>query len=326
MNLLEKYPTGLQLRGDVLVVEEDSALSLVKEKKVSFKNLSESERDLLRSLREGISGARVRELAAEPRIMKLLELLEQQQFLKTWIETSLLSSRHGRTLDWLSHFTSAPLLSLAALQSKRVLVVGCGGTGAVVAEHLVRAGLAAMVLIDSAEVDLPDLNRQLAYFPADVGRPKAELLRERLLRLNPELDCEALHLRVTSSASLTALLTARSVDLIINCADTPVGLIHSWVSEASLALETPCLFGGVGLGEATVGPLLTSPAAKQAYATASRDVAELLAQNQNILKASLPFTNSLVAVKIAFEAFKYLSDLDLPRVGEQAVNFEALSL
>ncbi len=76
------------------------------------------------------------------------------------------------------------------LQSARVTVAGVGGVGAAAAEMLVRAGVGHITLIDSDTVSQSNLNRQLIALNSTVGLPKVEVLRDRLLDINPELDIE----------------------------------------------------------------------------------------------------------------------------------------
>ncbi len=75
------------------------------------------------------------------------------------------------------------------LQKALVTIVGCGGTGSVAAEYLVRAGV-NLRLIDRDIVEQSNVQRQL-YREEDVGGPKAEALRERLEEVNSEIKIEA---------------------------------------------------------------------------------------------------------------------------------------
>lgn len=74
------------------------------------------------------------------------------------------------------------------LSSSRAAVVGLGGVGAYAAEMLVRAGLGHIVLIDSDSVSESNINRQLPALHSTVGIKKVDVLRERFLDINPELD------------------------------------------------------------------------------------------------------------------------------------------
>ena len=74
------------------------------------------------------------------------------------------------------------------LSSARVAVIGVGGVGGYAAEMIVRAGVGHILILDSDDVSVSNRNRQLLALSSTVGRPKCEVLKERLLDINPELD------------------------------------------------------------------------------------------------------------------------------------------
>ncbi|BAF58793.1 MAG: HesA/MoeB/ThiF family protein [Pelotomaculum sp.] len=77
------------------------------------------------------------------------------------------------------------------LRESRVVVLGLGGVGGVAALYLAAAGVGCMVLVDRDVVELSNLNRQILFSTADIGKPKAEIGAERLLALDPGLKLEA---------------------------------------------------------------------------------------------------------------------------------------
>lgn len=72
------------------------------------------------------------------------------------------------------------------LRNSRVLLAGLGGVGSYVAEALARAGVGALTLLDFDTVELSNINRQLPAILSTVGRPKTEVVAERLAQINPE--------------------------------------------------------------------------------------------------------------------------------------------
>lgn len=81
--------------------------------------------------------------------------------------------------------------AMSRLAAARVTVVGAGGVGAYAAEMLVRAGLGHITVIDNDTVGETNINRQLVALHSTVGMDKVEVLRTRLLDINPDLDFEA---------------------------------------------------------------------------------------------------------------------------------------
>ncbi len=78
--------------------------------------------------------------------------------------------------------------SLLKLQNSRVAVFGVGGVGGYVAEALVRAGLGKIDLIDNDSVSESNLNRQIIALHSTIGKMKTQVMSQRLLDINPELE------------------------------------------------------------------------------------------------------------------------------------------
>ena len=78
--------------------------------------------------------------------------------------------------------------ALQALKRATVVVAGLGGVGAYAAEMTARAGVGRMIIIDSDKVSESNRNRQLLALCSTLGRPKTEVMAERLLDINPELQ------------------------------------------------------------------------------------------------------------------------------------------
>ena len=80
--------------------------------------------------------------------------------------------------------------ALEKLHQARVAVFGIGGVGGAAAEALARAGIGHFLLVDKDVVDVTNLNRQIIATVETVGRPKTEVMKERILSVNPECVVE----------------------------------------------------------------------------------------------------------------------------------------
>lgn len=119
------------------------------------------------------------------------------------------------------HQRTELLLGTATLQrmrDTRVLLFGTGGVGSWCAECLIRTGIQHLTIVDSDCVALSNLNRQLMATSATIGRPKVEVLRERLLEINPSADILAL--QKIYSADSADEFEMSSYDFIIDAIDT----------------------------------------------------------------------------------------------------------
>lgn len=106
---------------------------------------------------------------------------------------------------------------LERLRAARVAVVGVGGVGSWAVEGLARSGVGALTLIDLDDVCVTNVNRQLPALDGQIGRPKVEVLAERVRAINPSCRVEAVTEFFTAS-SAERLLTGR-FDFVIDAID-----------------------------------------------------------------------------------------------------------
>jgi tRNA A37 threonylcarbamoyladenosine dehydratase len=89
----------------------------------------------------------------------------------------------------LGYFSRTELLigsvALEKLAASHVMVFGIGGVGSFVVEGLVRAGVGKLTLVDDDQICPTNINRQLHATSRTIGRPKVEVMRERVLEINP---------------------------------------------------------------------------------------------------------------------------------------------
>ena len=78
------------------------------------------------------------------------------------------------------------------LAKSRVIVFGVGGVGSWCAEGLIRSGVGTLTIVDSDCVSITNVNRQLMATTKTVGKPKVDVLRERLLEINPNATINAI--------------------------------------------------------------------------------------------------------------------------------------
>jgi tRNA A37 threonylcarbamoyladenosine dehydratase len=82
--------------------------------------------------------------------------------------------------------------ALNKLKNSKVAIFGIGGVGSFVAEGLVRAGVGRFVLVDDDLICLTNINRQIHATRKTIGRPKVEVMRDRILEINPKAEVVAI--------------------------------------------------------------------------------------------------------------------------------------
>ncbi|MGQ0815148.1 MAG: molybdopterin-synthase adenylyltransferase MoeB [Gemmatimonadota bacterium] len=138
------------------------------------------------------------------------------------------------------------------LKAARVLLVGTGGLGSPLALYLAAAGVGTLGLVDFDVVDESNLQRQVLHGTSDVGRPKLESARDRLLEINPHVE---VHLHRTRLTSGNALQILSQYDVIADGTDNfPTRYL---VNDACVLLGKPNVYGSIFQFEGQVSVFAT---------------------------------------------------------------------
>ena len=116
------------------------------------------------------------------------------------------------------------------LGSCRAALFGVGGVGGFAAEAMVRAGLGGIDLFDDDVVCASNLNRQIVALHSTLGRPKVEVMRERLLDINPDVDAAARQMFYMPERA--GEIEWERYDYIVDCIDTVTAKLDLIVQAA----------------------------------------------------------------------------------------------
>ena len=126
------------------------------------------------------------------------------------------------------------------IRNARVLLVGAGGLGSPTALYLAAAGVGTLGIIDFDTVDLSNLQRQVLHGTSDVGRPKIDSARDRIVDLNPHVVVETHRVQLTS---VNALEMLGGYDIIVDGTDNfPTRYL---VNDACVMLGKPNVYGSI---------------------------------------------------------------------------------
>lgn len=144
-------------------------------------------------------------------------------------------------------FTRVELLlgkeALNQITSKRVILFGVGGVGSWCAEALVRSGIMHLTIVDPDRVNASNINRQLPATQSTIGQLKVEVLKSRLLEINPEAEIDALAKIYTEETSTSFNLN--SYDYIIDAIDTLTHKAHLLLEASKTDAK---VFASMGAG------------------------------------------------------------------------------
>ncbi|MBQ6100355.1 MAG: tRNA threonylcarbamoyladenosine dehydratase [Methanobrevibacter sp.] len=104
------------------------------------------------------------------------------------------------------------------LANAKVAVFGIGGVGSFVCEGLARSGIGNFILVDYDKIDESNINRQLIATTKTIGKYKAELMKERILEINPNANVEV-HKEFYMADSQTDIIT-KDLSYAVDCVDT----------------------------------------------------------------------------------------------------------
>lgn len=126
------------------------------------------------------------------------------------------------------------------LRQARLLIIGAGGLGCPAAFYLAAAGVGVLGLVDSDRVELSNLQRQILHSTLDLGREKVESAKEKLNRLNPEVEIRTYPVRLDEKNGAEI---AATYDFIIDGSDNFA--TKFLVNDVAVALGKPFSHAGI---------------------------------------------------------------------------------
>lgn len=221
----------------------------------------ERERELLRALDGRLA---THELEARFGLREVENVLVQMQDLNLLEDASDDErvpasdlARFDRQLRYFSDLASTggvtPSECQDRLRAADVAVLGVGGLGGRVAWELACCGVGTIRLIDGDRVEESNLNRQIQYAEADIGRLKVDATAERLRGFNSRIEVDAVAQRVEGQGQLAELIAG--ADLVIDAADWPAHEIEYWCNAACFETGIPYIAMSHFPPIARVGPL-----------------------------------------------------------------------
>ncbi len=217
--------------------------------------------------------------------------------------------------------------AVLSLASKRVIVFGVGGVGGYVCEALARTGVGSIDLVDNDTVSLSNINRQIIALHSTVGRPKVEVMKERIFDINPQIKVHAHNTFFTPEVA--AEFDFSAYDYVVDAIDTVKGKIELCVlcTQAGTPIISsmgagnkldPCGFKVSDIYKTSVCPLARVMRTelkkrgikklKVVYSEEKPIVAAQNGENGKRIPSSVAFIPSVVGLIIASEVVKDLTN------------------
>ena len=139
---------------------------------------------------------------------------------------------------------------LQSLENANIFIAGCGGVGSFVIEALARAGIGKLTIVDMDTVDPSNINRQLIALHSTIGKPKVEVMQQRIADINPKCQVNAQQTFINPENTLK-ILTAEKYDYVIDAIDTLNAKVNLVRIAHELGLKTISSMGAGGKTDPT---------------------------------------------------------------------------
>ena len=156
---------------------------------------------------------------------------------------------------------------LETLKNSHVLIVGLGGVGSFAAEFITRAGVGKITIVDGDTVDITNINRQLPALHSTVGQHKIDVVGDRLMDINPEL--ELIRINEFLSPERTLEIVSKEYDYIMDCIDSVTPKINLIIAAKRKKVKIVSCMGAGGkmlvskVVEKDISKTIVCPLAKQ---------------------------------------------------------------
>ncbi|MDR6537381.1 molybdopterin-synthase adenylyltransferase MoeB [Variovorax soli] len=191
----------------------------------------------------------------------------------------------------------------ARVSAGHALLIGAGGLGSPVALYLAAAGVGHITLVDDDEVDLTNLQRQIAHSTARVGRAKVESAAAAMRDINPEIHIET-HVQRAGEALLDRLVAM--ADVVVDCSDN-FATRHA-VNRACVAHAKPLVAGAAIRFDGQLSVYDTRDAASPCYACLFPSDADFEETRCAVLGVFAPVVGTIGTLE-ANEALKLLAGI-----------------
>ena len=206
------------------------------------------------------------------------------------------------------------------LFDKTVMILGVGGVGGYVCEALARVGVGRFILVDNDVVSITNINRQIIALNSTIGKKKTEVMKERILDINPKVSVDCVNMFITRE---NANILNFNVDYVVDAIDN----VTAKIELAKLSEKVPfklisCMGTGnklepekfeiCDISKTSVCPLakvlrkrLKEEGVKKLTVLYSKEEPKNIGENSR-LPASISFTPSIAGLRIAEFVIKQL--------------------
>jgi molybdopterin/thiamine biosynthesis adenylyltransferase len=319
-NFLDRYQDGVTIKKSQTVKFASSQVIFFGLSIISVPNVTPVQIEAIKRLVAGVKLAELVSLLGAAATAETIAYLDRHQLIRPVYKNKFIGTAWEKQVEFFTDFIDDPNVAQDRLMSGSVCIIGCGGAGNIVVQHLVSAGTQKFILIDDDRIEQNNFNRQFCFTTDDLGQPKAIALKNYILARNPKADVDVFCQKITSAADISRLLAVKDLqpDLIIGCADTPPIAIQTFILEYCIQHQISCTFGGVGIHHGRIGPLFVDPNRMEQCLVHKRQQLEIMGELEStspgmgIISGSISYLNTIISSLIVADAIDLLAGTRTP--------------
>lgn len=230
----------------------------------------------------------------EPLLRRLLSagplILDSQSHMET-------ASLQRRQTSYFEAIGIDPEAATKTLHDSSALILGLGGIGSVVLQHLLAAGIDSLVLVDFDYVEVSDLSRQFIHDNATVGLAKLESAKQYVNSHTANAQVTCISRRITSASDVAGVLKSIArPDVAAICIDTPADSAFDNCALELWGAAIPFVHGAVMIQSGMYGPLFSA-----ARGSPDPTVFSLADPNARVLESCFAPYNTIIGASMAAE-------------------------
>ena len=264
--------------------------------------------EIFNQMRKPIDKENLKEIAIKKFSVKkeefdtVINYLLDEKFIITEDEyNKLISSEKYNRQNMYFYMLSNELKSVDKYKDKKILILGLGGIGSIVAELLARAGFENFHIIDYDTVESSNLIRQTAYYINDIGKFKTDVLKEKLKLINPNCKIENTNKQILKESDASSYV--KNADFVVCTLDKPARKIRRLINNICVKHAKPVIFSGFAEHVGMVGPFII-PKKTACLECINKENTEEMLDNINLAPSFGPLC-SLIASIVSSEIINY---------------------
>jgi hypothetical protein len=319
-DFLDRYQDGVTIKKSQTVKFTPDQVIFFGLSIISVPNVTSIQIEAIKRLVAGVKLSELVSLVGAAATAEMIAYLDRHQLIRPIYENKFIGTAWEKQVEFFTDFVDDPNAAQDRLMSGSICIIGCGGVGNIVVQHLVSAGIQKFILIDDDQIEQNNFNRQFCFTTDDLGQPKAIALKNYILARNPKAQVDVFCQKITSTADISRLLAAKDLqpNLIIGCADTPPIAIQTFILEYCIEHRVACTFGGVGIHHGRIGPLFVDPNRMEQCLAHKRQQLEIMdklestGSGMGIISGSISYLNTIISSLIIADAIDLLAGIRTP--------------